>query len=53
MKKKKESTPVHYQQGKEAFKRGRPDSACPYGATMLVQRGWWFAGFYDAERGLV
>lgn len=52
MKKQKESVPVHYRQGVQAFKRGRQADACPYGATMLTQRGWWFAGFYDAERGL-
>lgn len=48
----KNKTPVYYRQGVNARRNLKDDNKCPYGLTMLYQRGWWMAGWHDADRGL-
>jgi ribosome modulation factor len=56
-------TPREYEEGREAYRAGKAQEACPYGHTTAGQytneaeraasectrRGWWMAGWMDED----
>jgi ribosome modulation factor len=40
---------VLYHAGRVAYFDGQLESACPYGHADLIRRGFWLAGWHDAD----
>jgi ribosome modulation factor len=39
----------YYHAGKAAYFDGQSREACPYGKSQMTERGFWFAGWDDAD----